>query len=178
MIDLQIATTGEPAAGYVVTNVDYEPKTIEIAGEDDVLEAINALPIAESIDGASETIEKEINIQEQLGEGLIVAGEDQTVVLNITIEKTETKELTIWPGDIEIKNLDAAYNLAYLTTGPILLEIVGPKKEIAELTKKSLKPYIDLTNYSGGTYAMSIGVELLVHTKVVNNPTVSVFLTK
>jgi YbbR domain-containing protein len=177
-IDLQIIATGEPAKGYVMTDIEYEPKKIEVAGERDVLEKINSLSFTENITGARKKIEKEISLQEQLGEGIILVGENQTAVINITIEKEVTKELTIWPGDIKINNLLDALDLTYLTTGPITISVAGPAKEIAELTRTSLKPYIELSNYSSGTYTVEIGVELSPHMTLANSPTVSVYLTK
>jgi YbbR domain-containing protein len=32
-INLQITTNGEPEDGYIVKNVEYEPKTVTVAGE-------------------------------------------------------------------------------------------------------------------------------------------------
>ncbi|MDF2941399.1 MAG: hypothetical protein K0S01_257 [Herbinix sp.] len=177
-INLQIAATGEPAPGYVMTNIEYEPKTIEVAGERDALDNISSLSITEKINGENKNIEKEINLQEQLGEGIILVGENQTAAINITIEKAETKELTIWPGDIKINSLDTSLTLAYMTTGPISIKVIGPANEIADVTRTTLKPYINLANYSSGTYAMAIGVDLLTHTTLANSPTVSVSLTK
>jgi len=177
-IDLQIIATGKPAKGYVMTNIEYEPKKIEVAGEKDVLEHISSLTFTENITGARKNIEKEISLQEQLGEGIILVGENQTAVINITIEKEETKEITIWPGDIKINNLEDALDLTYLTTGPITISMAGPANELAELTRTNLKPYIDLSNYSSGTYAMEIGVELLPHITLANSPAVNVYLTK
>jgi YbbR domain-containing protein len=177
-INLQIAATGEPADGYVMTNIEYEPKTIEVAGDNDAYDNISSLSITENITGESKDIEKEINLQEQLEDGIILVGENQTAVINITIEKAETKEVTIWPGDIKTKNLDDTMELTYLTTGPITIRVVGPANELADISRTSLKPYIDLSNYTIGTYAAAIGVELLTHTTLADSPTVNVYLTQ
>ncbi len=177
-INLQITATGEPAEGYIMTNVAYEPQTIEVAGEDEALDNIIYLPITESITGVKETIEKEINLQEYLSDGIVLVSENQTAVINITIEKAETKELAIWPGDIETRNLDDTLDLSFLSTGPITIRVVGPKNEVEGLTRNTLKPYIDLSNYSSGSYALVIGADLATHTTLANNPTVSVYITK
>jgi YbbR domain-containing protein len=177
-INLQIAATGEPADGYVMTNIEYEPKTIEVAGDNNAFDNISSLSITENITGENNNIEKEINLQEQLEEGIILVGGSQTAVINITIEKEETKELTIWPGDIKTKNLGDTLELNYVTTGPITVRVKGPAKELADISRTSLKPYIDLSNYAIGTYAVAIEVELLSHTTLANSPTVNVNLTQ
>ena len=52
-IDLLITPTGKPADGSVMTTVDFEPKTIEVAGTDEALLNIKTLTVMEDIDGAS-----------------------------------------------------------------------------------------------------------------------------
>jgi YbbR domain-containing protein len=176
-IDLLFTTTGEPADGYVMTNIEFEPKKIEVAAEADALEKINNLSITEEITGEKKDVEKEINLQEKLGEGIILVGENQTATINITIEKAETKDITIWPGDINTNNLQDTLELSYLTTGPLTISLAGPANVLADLSRTTLKPYIDLSNYSSGTYAIAVGVELPTNTTLANSPTVSVYLT-
>jgi YbbR domain-containing protein len=175
-INLQIKATGEPAEGYVMTNVEFQPTTIEVAGEDEALKKIQYLPVDESITGATKNIEKEVSIQEHLGEGIVLVGENQTATIYITIEKAESKELMIWPGDIDIRNKSDSLNLTYLTTGPIAVKVTGPANELADLSRSTLKPYIDLNNYVAGIHSLEIGVDLLDYTTLTNSPTVSISL--
>jgi YbbR domain-containing protein len=176
-IDIKIKTVGSPAEGYVITNVDYEPKSIEVAGDDDILKGITELVIEEDISGVKEYVPKEINLQEQLGEGLFLVGDDQMAVLNITVEKAETKEITIWPGDIEVRNMPTDMELAFVTTTPIILKVVGPADELKELNRNAIKPFIDLKDYTYGTYAVAIQIETGIYTDLTESPNVSVYLT-
>jgi YbbR domain-containing protein len=175
-IDLNFKTKGKPADGYLMTNLESEPKTIEVAAEEDVLNQMNELTVTEDISNASRNIEKEINIQEQLPDGVYLVGDNQTAVVNITIEKADTKEITIWPGDINVRNQPEALSLTYLTTGPISVLISGPKELIEDITRDNLKPYIDISNYSGGTYAALIGADLKDNVTLSNAPSVSISL--
>lgn len=175
-IDLNIVTTGTPANGYAVTNVDYEPKTIEVAGKYSVLDKVKNLTIEEDVSGASSDIEKEIDIEEQLEEGLILVGEDQTVAVNITIEKTATKEITVWPMDIEIRGLDLTNGATILTTGPIRLVVEGMAKDLRDLSRSNLKPYINLQDYMAGTFNVPIKADLGTDLSLSGNPTVNVLI--
>jgi YbbR domain-containing protein len=177
-IDLKINTTGEPANGYVMTGIEYEPKTIEIAGEDTLLKSINSLVISEDISGATENIEKPINLQEYLEEGIMLVGDDQNVEINISIKKKQTKEVAIWPGDLELKHKPDISNLSFLTTGQIMVTLSGPEDELAGLARSNVKPYIDLENCTLGTYSLAIGFSLPEHVTVVNNPKVTVYLSR
>lgn len=176
VIDLLITVSGTPADGYIMTAADYQPKTIEVAGTDSDLSGLQDLEIDENIDGASQTIEKEINLQEHLNQGIILVGDNQTVALNITIEPAETKELTFQTGDIEVRNKPADLELAFLTSGPISIELMGPVTDMADISERTVKPYIDLTNYSGGTYHVDVLVDVNGFVTLTNEPTVTLNL--
>ncbi len=175
-IDLNINIIGTPASGYVVTNVDYEPKKIEVAGKYSVLDKVKDLTIEEDVTGAYNSIEKEIDLSEQLEEGLILVGEDQTVALNIVIEKASTKEITIWPVDIEMRGLGLTTNATILTPGPIVLKAEGASKDLKDLSRSNLKPYINLQEYAAGTFSVPIKADLGADLSLIGNPTISVMI--
>ncbi len=179
-IDLNVVPKGEPADGYMVSKVEYEPKTIEIAASDDLLQSISNLTVNEDIDKASSSIEKEVNLQELLPEGVVLVGENPTAVVNITIEQEQIKEITLLPSDIEVRNKPLDYKLDYLTLDPITIQVKGPFKQakMDSLTKDNVKPYIDLTNYIGGTYFVNIGADLPEYMVLENDPKVNIRLMK
>ena len=51
-------------------------------------------------------------------EGIVLVDQDKTAVINIKIEKMKTKDITIWPGDVEFRNKSTDLSLNILTTGP------------------------------------------------------------
>ena len=175
-ISLQITANGAPANGYVMTEVEYEPKTIEVAGNDEALKEIKFLAIQEDITGAFENIEKEVNLQEWLPEDIRLVVEDQTAGINITVEKLETKTVTIKPADIELRNnTNSLYHTIYNLT-PITVNLTGPADVLKDITEITLKPYISLSNYTSGTYSLVIEFELPANVTVINNPMVSINL--
>jgi YbbR domain-containing protein len=176
-IDIKVKAIGDPAKGYAIANVDYEPKSIEVAGENDIFSSISELLIEEDVTGAKENIQKGINLQDQLGEGLLLVGDDDMAVINITVEKAESKEITIWPGDLNVKNMPADMQMTLLTTGPINLEVVGPADELKEISRNSLKPYIDLKDYTYGTYFVKIQTDAGRYSSLADNANVNVVLT-
>ena len=172
-IDLLITPTGKTADGFVMTTVDFEPKTIEVAGTDEALLNIKTLTVMEDIDGASVDFAKEINLQEQLSDGLVLVGDNQTAVINIGIKKAETKELFIWPKDIEVRNKPGDLQLEFINSIALSVQVIGPVDEMVDLTAKNIKPYIDLTGYTGGTYSIEIGIETTGYVTITNNPKIS-----
>lgn len=159
-IPLNIETTGIPAEGYIMTGVEYQPKTIEIAAKNSILEDIDKLEASLDITDASESIEEFIDLQKWLEEGVYIVAEDTTASVNVTIEKLETKELSIWPNDIELKNKSQSVEAVYITKGPIKVNIQGPASEIEPITRNNLKPFINLLGYSTGTYYLNLETDI------------------
>ncbi len=176
IINLKIVATGTPADGYTMADIDYEPKKIEIAAEDSVLGGIHELLVEEDITGANKDIQKEINIQEQLKEGIILVEKSQTAAINITIEKAETKEISLYPGEIDVRNKPDNLSLAYLVNAPILLYVIGPAKEIKDISYSNIKPYIDLSDFSSGIYSVEIKVDLGGYSTLLGYPKVNISL--
>lgn len=176
-IALQIIPTGKPAGGYVMTTIDYEPKTIKVAGPMSVLKKYDQLTIEESIDGATGNIEKVVNIAESLPEGLILVGEIQTASVDIPIIKAETKELSLWPDSISVKHIPDGMDVVFQNVGPITLKLSGPPEALDGISLKSLKPYIDLNNYTIGSYEVSIVLDLPEMVTLESGSSVRVLLT-
>ena len=162
-ISLDITTTGQPADGYIMTNIEHHPKTIEIAADSTKLAGINVLEVPYDITGADADIEEFIELAEWLDSGVHLVGTDTTASVNITIEKLETKELSIWPNDIEIRNKPDNLQVEYITKGPIYATILGPIGEIEDIARNTLKPYISLIGYSSGTYSFRIETDISEH---------------
>jgi len=179
-INLIMDTKGEPADGFMISKIEYEPKTIVIAAPDEILSNMNDLTVEEQINGESDSIEKEINLQEQLPTGVILVDENKSAVVNITIDKAETMEITLLPEDIDVRNKPLNLKLDYLTMSPLIVQVKGPFKrlKISNLTKDIVNPYIDLTNYTGGSYSVKIGADLADYLVLNNNPGVNISLTK
>jgi YbbR domain-containing protein len=177
-INLQIKTSGKPATGYAMTNIEYEPKQITIAGDDRILDSILYLSISETITGATENISKEIDLQEKLEEGIFIVGEDKTAVINIIIEKMVTKDINIYPGDIDLKNKPNSLNTSFITMGPITASVMGLENDVSGLTRFSLKPYIDLSGFSAGTYTSELKLDQTSKLTLINKPMINFTLTE
>lgn len=176
-IDLLVTTTGKPREGYVLTSVDYEPKTIEIAGDDSALNDIQRLEVTEDIEGIYKNVEKEINLQEALGKELILVEDNQTAVVNLKIERAKTKDIVIQLNDIDVRNVPRELEATILNTTPILIRVMGTEKDISNLTANNIKPFIDLADYMSGTYDVQIQVGTSSYSIIQNSPSLRVQLS-
>ena len=174
-INLLITATGNPAPGYVMTNVEYAPKTIIIAGDDNALSSIHYLNIKESVMNSKNSIEdKVIDLQERLPSGVVLVGDDKTAVINITIEKAETNEVSVWPSDIKIINLPEDLDISFNTVGTVSVRVSGPKDTVNKISRNSISPYIDAIGLSVGTYTLEVKSDLPINVNITNRPVVSV----
>jgi YbbR domain-containing protein len=159
-IPLKITTTGKPADGYKMTDIDYQPQTIEVAAEKSQLSNIKRLEVYYDITGAAGNIEEFIELQGRLESGVQLVGSDTTASVKITIEKLETKQISIWPNDIDIKNVPSGLQVTLLTKGPIDVTVNGTPSELADVNRNTLKPYINMQGYSSGTYYVDLESEI------------------
>ncbi|HHT89159.1 MAG TPA: hypothetical protein GX002_09120 [Clostridiales bacterium] len=174
-IPLSITAIGQPSEGYIMTNIEYQPKTIEIAADNSKLASINKLEVPYDITGASDNIEEFIELQNWLDSGVYIVGSDTTASVNITIEKLETKQISIWPNDIKFRNKPDDIQVTYITKGPIFVNVFAPSSEIDGVNRSTLKPYIDLLGYSAGTYYFDIETDMSEHISLYD--TQKIFLT-
>ncbi len=175
-IALTINPVGEPAYGYTVTKVEYEPRTIEIAGPEHLLRGMEELVINEDISEMGKSVQKDINIQEELEDGLQLVEDDHMAFIDITIERADTKVITFWPGDIEIRNLPPDLYGSFLTTGSLNLKVMGPADELKDISRSSLKLYVDLKDYTPGTYSVKVQADLEGYSKLASSPDVNVYI--
>lgn len=157
-VDIVVTTSGKPAEGYYMTNMEFSPKEVEIAGKKEILDKITSLTVTENIEGVTESIKKEVDLQDFLDDGLIIVDDDETALIDITIEKAEEKKFSIKIEDIDIRNKPTS-NVRIQTAGPITLELSGPGSELANVTAKSIKPFIDLYQYTYGYFEVKLQID-------------------
>ncbi len=176
-ISLNVEISGEPAFGYEVTEVEFVPKDIVIAGDKSVITDIESIIYTEDISGISQSLSKVIDLEEELPSGVIIVDDDKTAALNITVDKLETKSITVFPSDITLKNKPLEQNVYIAMVNPIRINVMGKKDIIDELSKSTLKPYVDLSGHrAGGTYSLELQSDLSDDIDIINTPPVDVVM--
>lgn len=173
-VNLLVNPIGEVLEGYIMTNIEYEPKTVVIAGDNEEYRNFSYIAINESIVNATSTIEKEIDLQEYLPENVYLVGES-TAVIKINVERVQTKSLTIMPKDLRIKNKLPSSMVKHVDTLPINIIVSGVAADITGLTAADIKPYIDLkdlkTNLnSKSEHIIPININPTLDITLVNKP--------
>lgn len=179
IVDIVVTTEGKPADGFYMTDYEVGPNKIEIAGKEEQLKNISSLNVVVNIEGAGENIQREIDLNDFLEKDLLIVEEDDTALVNITIEKEETKRLSIRVDDIGIKN-KPDLSAKIQNTGSITIELSGPRSELNKVTSRMLKPFIDLYQFTYGTYEIKLQMEKIEgadNVSLINPPKILVYLS-
>ena len=176
-ISLNVEVSGEPAFGYAITDIDFVPKNIVIAGEKSVLQDIDSITYTEDVTGINESVSKIIDLEEELPGGVIVVGDDKTAALSITVEKLETKTINLLSSDIAFKNKPLNKNAYVSMVSPIRVNVMGSKEDIDKITRSTLKAYVDLSGHTaGGTYSLELQSDDSNDVEIINTPPINVLI--
>lgn len=143
------------AEGFGIASIDYSPKTVQIAAEQEVLDALNEITIPYAAESLMQSEEADIEIAKYLPEGVYLKSETTTLVLSISVELLVRKEFSIaLPSDlIEIRNLGDNFELNY-TQSMLSLPVYGVSGVLSNLQIRDLKLYLDMaTCTSPGSYS-------------------------
>lgn len=94
-VDQEAALTGQLGSGLVLTSSTFEPETVRVAAEQDVLSSMTSLPIAEAIDLASLTAgtwTQQLTVE--LPEGAINVDNVEKVTVTLVVDKAPTATTT------------------------------------------------------------------------------------
>lgn len=145
-IPVHIYTTGTPAEGYGISAFDYEPKTIEIAADDDKIGTVTRLELDPlDVAGLKENLEKTISMDSSsLPSGVVFKNGSVDIVAKAVIEKKKSGEVQLNASDITIKGLPEGKKVTF-DKKKYTIKIDSYESKMSGLTSVSFEPYIDVT---------------------------------
>lgn len=142
-IAVEVNYTGSVLDGYVVDSLEYEPKTIVVAGMEEDLKQISKIEINDiDVSGLSADFEPSIDISEYLPDGVYPADSDTVINVTIKIRKASEKEFEFTQDDIVLQNANDKYSYK-VKEQKFILRVSGNDKTLDELELSDLSPYID-----------------------------------
>ena len=179
-VPVEFSTSGTPAEGYQVTGITSEPESIQICGRSDVLTDVTAIAVPSSelnIEGASERIERTIDITPYLPEGISLVDENTgSVNATVIIEEEGTRSVDFLVSSIRINNLSENLQVVYEPDAEITLRFSG-SEELLDILDISNAVSVDLTDYKEpGTYDVPVKVNVPQGITLVNDVTVRLIL--
>ena len=169
--------------GYFLGELMYEPKEIQVVGEEDALKQIKEIHIPKDvldIPNLSEKQEVVVDIMPYLPKDIQLVEENGgSVVVTIFVEEEGTKTVIIPSGSIQAINVPAGLKWNYGDTEEVTLRIVGSEDVLNGLTLDAQSVYINLTNFQTvGAHEVPVEVNLPEGASLVGEVMLSVNLVK
>lgn len=162
-VRIVVNTVGEPAPGYEIDSISYQPDMVTVAGNlGDLILLGSTLQAYCDITDQSETVEENIEISSLWSdelESLRLVDEDK-LAITITMKPYEEKVFILTPVTIGIRGLSDDLTGRIILLSDREIRVVGKEESMQGLTLDRLAPYIDMSNYKEpGTYTVSICLE-------------------
>ena len=147
--------------GYLFNGIEYEPQTIEIAANAEMLNTLEQLVIpAEALkrDGITENEQVIIDISQYLPNGVILVDKDATsVVVEILMEQIGTKSFSIPVRSVQVNGLAENMQMAFGPEQSVSIVFKGRSEHLSNLVEGGFVASIDLTECTGpGEYTVPV----------------------
>ena len=156
-INLVIDADVSAEYGFACEPLEQAPTSITIAGEYSVIKDITEIIIPFKRENLKETLAENINIKEYLPEGCYLVSETETVSVTVPVVMLdERKDISVDMGDIDLKNLQVAFELKN-NTDKTSVTIWGAEGTTDSVVESQLGLYVDCSSIKApGTYELPL----------------------
>ncbi|MGP1613178.1 MAG: CdaR family protein [Catonella sp.] len=173
-----IETTGEPYKGYSVQSIDYEPKSVTVAGPPEILARLNSIKLPINVTDEITDLELSINLSEFIKEGLYLVDKDVVVNAKCNIVRLGTKELELVTSSISLNNKLDRFNYDFIEPEKLKITLSGLSDKLKNIEVSNLAPYIDLANIKdAGSYSYVVKFQDIDGVKVETDKAVTIKVT-
>lgn len=172
-VPFSVKTKGSPAKGYALGSIDYEPKEIEVTGNEDDLSKIDEIELTIlDIEDSTKSIEKTIKASDiKLPEGISfvdTVDEVGNIVIKANIEKKRTRTLTLRTDQITLINNTKNYDVTF-DEESIDVKISGLRSVVDKIVAKDLNPKINMELFEPGTHTVQVQLTKIKNMSVEGN---------
>lgn len=144
---------GEPASGYVIYSITYEPQTVLVSGRPSDLEQITGTIQTLPVDLTGQTSSFIRTVSVELPSGVFLAT-DQSVVVTVEIDTlTASRRFERLP--VQVQGLSGGLE-AIITPTEVTMLITGPQPILDTLTPDSISILANLTNLPAGGHEVPL----------------------
>lgn len=162
-VRIEVVTLGEPAMGYEVGNVLFQPEAVTVAGKPTDLVLLGSTLTAKvDVTEQNGAVEETFDIASLWDESLdsLRPVDEDKLAVTVTMKKYEQKTFELAPEDIELRGLPEEFTGSIGMLHATRMQVRGKEASMANVTIQSLAPYIDLSGITvPGSYRMHISLE-------------------
>lgn len=153
-VPIKVKTSGNVSQGYKVTLVKPSKTTVTISGTDEVLSGINEINTQiVSIDGASESFDKNVTLDIPQGVNIVNAKDN----IDVSVFIDEENQKTVYINSFVFDNLESGLKAEVLDENVSVL-LSGEEVDLNTITEKNLIGSIDLSGLEEGEYNVDIKI--------------------
>lgn len=162
---------GQPASGFIVTNIAVSPQFVRLTGSSGPLDAVQSLA-TESVDitGAAQTVERTAALRTPLNIGL-ASGEPSVVKVTITIAPLDRPFQITLPVPVVAVDLPDGLTLA-INPPSVQLVLTGSAGRLAGINASTLQGIVSLQGRGAGTFSITPDFKLPEGISIVGDPPV------
>lgn len=158
-VPIVVTTTGDLVAGKAISSITINGKTsytVDIYGEKEEIDKITSVPVVIDINGSGTggALTRVADIKKPTG----VRSISETDV-KIVVTFGDEKQKTINISNIRANNLSSGLTVNRTNDDPISVQVKGVQSVIDSINESNIASYIDLTNYTAGTYDVDVQIE-------------------
>lgn len=156
-VPVNVNVKGRPEDGYAIAEVQYQPQTIVIAGPQEDVDDIESIDINDiSVSGLNDNLQTTVSINKYLPEGVIVTDTSMDVVVNVVIEKMDSKIISLAVKDVALNNKQEGYTYTLSLSNDFGIEVAGLSHIIEDIQAEDINPSIDCSDLTIGEHAIII----------------------
>lgn len=164
--------------GYMVSNVYYEPKTIEVVGSSKNIKDLTSITLPDiDISKLEKSITYTYDISPILEENnLVLKNGSSNIQISIDIIKSEEKTFHIPTKNITING----YNEEFLVDMPdsFSVNLIGKPEDFKNIDENMLKASINISNLSEGIHSVKVDMVLQSNLKISKDVYIDVVIKK
>lgn len=174
-VPIEIETEGEAYSGYRLTGIEYEPKSVSVAGSAEALAKVDKIPIPVSIANRITSLEETLQLSEFMPENVFLTDPNASVNVYVAIERLIVKAYELPYENIQLRGTNPEWDYSLVQEGNFTVRIMGLQEELDGLETVSLRPYVELSGSEAeGEYSLVIQFELEERFEVANPPSATV----
>ena len=158
-VPIVVSTTGDLVAGKSISSITINGKTnytVDIYGEKAEIDNIASVPVTIDITGKGSGGAQTYNATIKKPTGVrSISEEDVKIVVTFGDEKQKTIDIS----NIKAYNLGSGLTVNRTNEAPISVQVKGVQSVIDSINESNISAYIDLTNFTAGTYDVDVKIE-------------------
>lgn len=156
-VPITVNPVGQEGSNIAIKSITANPKTVKIYGRNDVLKAIDALPV--NVDISKITKSQDISVPLSPPDGINKMSEGTVTVHVETVQKTVKK--TFSNLNIDTKGLPSKDTIEFITppNGKIDLTASGSSSDMQNIASADFQVYVDLSGLNPGDHTVNLEVK-------------------